>query len=84
MPKPFKTHFDDFMDLLEEAGGKPFIQRQGDLLSLHFNGVAIQSEMRVSAMDFLCLSRHGLAFIVARRCPRQRRTGLMPQLYPAG
>ena len=72
MPKPFKTYFDDFMDLLEEAGGKPFIQRQGDLLSLHFNGVAIQSEMRVSAPDELVFSytRAMMGFLLFQKAPK--------------
>ena len=72
MPKPFKTNFDDFMDLLEGAGGKPFVQLQGDLLSLHFNGVAIQSEMRVSAPDELMFSytRAMMGFLLFQPAPK--------------
>lgn len=72
MHKPFKTHFDDFMDLLEGAGGKPFVQRRGDLLSLHFNGVAIQSEMRLSAPDQLMFSytRAMMGFLLFQHAPK--------------
>ncbi|MEO6354946.1 MAG: fused MFS/spermidine synthase [Burkholderiaceae bacterium] len=72
MPKPFKTHFDDFLDLLEGAGGKPFVQRRGDLLSLHFNGVAIQSEMRLSAPDQLMFSytRAMMGFLLFQQAPK--------------
>lgn len=72
MPKPFKTHFDDFMDLLQGAGGKPFVQRRGDLLSLHFNGAAIQSEMRLSAPDELMFSytRAMMGFLLFQPAPR--------------
>ena len=72
MPKPYKTQFDDFMDLLDGAGGKPFVQRRGDLLSLHFNGVAIQSEMRLSAPDQLMFSytRAMMGFLLFQHAPQ--------------
>lgn len=72
MPKPFKTHFDSFMELLEGAGGKPFVQQRGDLLSLHFNGIAIQSEMRLSAPDELVFSytRAMMGFLLFQHAPR--------------
>ncbi|WP_025918344.1 fused MFS/spermidine synthase [Herminiimonas sp. CN] len=71
MPKPCKTDFDDFLDLLEDACGKPFVQRRGDLLSLHFNGVAIQSEMRLSAPDELVFSytRAMMGFLLFQPAP---------------
>lgn len=71
MPKPFKAHFDDFMELLEGADGKPFVQRRDDLLSLHFSGIAIQSEMRLSAPDELVLgyTRAMMGFLLFQHAP---------------